>query len=99
MTQAIRFPLMVMPNAIAAASEGIVALQRIEAFIHRPEAPPTALQRKQASARQTDAVELAGAVFRWGRPQAQGESSYRSSLQTAARVLASRLRVLVLDSW
>ena len=36
---AIRFPLMIIPNAIAGASEGLVALQRIEAFLHRAEAP------------------------------------------------------------
>ena len=77
-----------MPNAIAAASEGIVALQRIEAFLHRPEAPPAALKRRQTSAPQTDAVELGGAVFSWGGPKAQAE--YRTSLQTAARFLAPK---------
>ena len=36
---------MIMPNAIAAASEGLVALQRIEGFLDRPEAPAAALAR------------------------------------------------------
>jgi hypothetical protein len=40
---------MIIPNAIASLSEGLISLQRIDDFLNLPDAPPAALERGEAA--------------------------------------------------